>query len=187
MAPAEETLAYFREGDVFTHCFHGRGHTIIGADGHVLPCVWAARERGVIFCCANGTSRFSFSTAEAAIADGFLPDVISTDNGRKSLYKRPQQTRSFSLPYTMSKYLMLGMELNDVIRCVTENPAKIVGHPELGCLSIGTPGDVTITRIINKEVDFVDSEGEVRRGTKLLKPEMTICSGVCTFRQIDFF
>lgn len=187
VAPVDEVLSYFRTGDVFTHCFHGRGHTIIGPSGHVLPSVREARGRGVLFCCANGTSHFAFSTAEAALNDGFYPDIISTDNGRKSLYKRPPMTRSFSLPYTMSKYLLLGMPLFDIIRCVTQTPARAVGHPELGCLSVGTPGDVTISRLISKQVDFFDSEGVSRRGAQLLKPEMTICDGVCTYRQIDFF
>ena len=79
---AGEICAILRPGDIFCHAMHAKGKSaIIGSDGHVLPEVRNARERGVLFDAANGRNHFSFSfdIAAAAIADGFLPDIISTD------------------------------------------------------------------------------------------------------------
>lgn len=106
----EEIATKLRPGDVFCHCFQGRGDSIIGADGCVKPAVWKAKRQGVLFDASNGTKNYSHAVAKAAMADGFYPDFITTDGSRvfHSLYK----PRCFSLPYLMSKYLALGMPLD---------------------------------------------------------------------------
>ena len=73
-----------RPGDVYCHCYQGKGSTIIDKNGHVYEAVRSARERGVLFDAANGTGIFAFSTAVAAIKDGFFPDIISADNASNS-------------------------------------------------------------------------------------------------------
>ena len=62
---------------MLTYCFHDQGGLV--RDGRVGEEVWAAQERGVIFDVGHGESSFSFGVAEAALADGFLPDTISSD------------------------------------------------------------------------------------------------------------
>ena len=75
----DRIAALLRPGDVFCHCYHGTGPTIVDAEGHVLPGIRAARARGVVFDACNGRNNFAFAPAKAAIADGFPPDIISTD------------------------------------------------------------------------------------------------------------
>ena len=76
--PIEEQLDLLRSGDVLTYCFHTGPNGIV-EDGRVIEAAWRARERGVLFDVGHGMASFDFPTVEAAIADGFLPDTISTD------------------------------------------------------------------------------------------------------------
>lgn len=75
----KELVSLLRRGDIIAHAFHGKGSTILTDEGAVLAEVRQARERGVIFDAANGRSHFSMNTARRAIANGFLPDIISSD------------------------------------------------------------------------------------------------------------
>src|SRR4051794_17505096 len=77
--PLPSVLDVMRPGDTATHCFQGRGDTILDAGGRVLPEVREARERGVIMDVGHGSGSFRWSVAEAALDQGWLPDVISTD------------------------------------------------------------------------------------------------------------
>lgn len=178
-----ELLEYFRPGDIFFHVFHGRGNTIIGDDGKVLPAVREAQKNGVIFDAANGKNHFAFKTAEAALADGFLPDIISTDMSSLNAFARD---RVFSLPFAMSKYMMLGMDIETILRCVVLNPARALGmERELGSLLPGTTADIAIHRIIDHRTRFEDTLGEERFGEQVLRTEMTVCKGTIVFRTIE--
>ena len=110
-----------RKGDILAHCYHGKGSSIIDDNGKVRPEVKAARERGVVMDASNGFAHFSYSVAEAAMGEGFFPDIIATDLTAVTLYKEPV----FGLPHIMSKYLMLGMPLMEVVRCCTSRAAEI--------------------------------------------------------------
>lgn len=179
----EELLCYFRPGDMFFHVFQGRGTTIIGEDGHVLPAVWEAQKNGVLFDAANGKNHFAFKTAEAALADGFLPDIISTDMSALNAFSRD---RVFSLPFVMSKYLMLGLDVEKILRCVVLNPARALSmERELGSLLPGTTADIAIHRVISCRTRFEDTLGEERFGEQVFRTEMTICKGVIVFRTIE--
>lgn len=182
--PSNELVQLFRKGDVYAHVFHGRGFTILGEDGHVMPEFFKAKQRGVIFDAANGKSHFAFRVARAAIADGFLPDIISTDVTTNNSFI---PGLAFSLPHTMSRYLTLGLSINEIIACVTANPAKALHQEkELGSLACGTCADIAIHRIIKKDTLFTDSLGEDVIGTQLFKTELTIRDGKVVYRQIDF-
>ena len=179
----EELLEYFRPGDIFFHVFQGRGNTIIGDDGKVLPAVREAQKNGVIFDAANGKNHFAFKTAEAALAGGFLPDIISTDMSSLNAFARD---RVFSLPFVMSKYMMLGMDIETILRCVVLNPARALGmERELGSLLPGTTADIAIHRIIDHRARFEDTLGEERFGEQVLRTEMTVCKGTIVFRTIE--
>lgn len=179
----EDVLNLLRPGDVYCHAFHGVGNTIIGDDGGVLSCVKAARERGVIFDVANGVGHFSFSVAQAALADGFFPDTISTDMGKKSMNRPPVR----SLSHVISKYLNMGMPLADVIRACTATPSRVF-HLEdgTGSLRTGSRGDVAIFKLCDKEMEFVDTFGKKMAGQKAFIPQMTVLNGNIVFRQTDF-
>lgn len=178
-----ELAELFRQGDIFVHAFHGKGSTIIGSDNRVLPEVKAARKRGVIFDAANGKSHFAFTTAVAALADGFAPDVISSDLGWVTLFKQPM----VSLPWVMSKYLALGMDLCDIVAACTATPARLMGmDEEIGTLSPGSCADIAIFRLLEQPCEFYDSLGMSRIGQQLLVPQATIRAGRIVFRHVNF-
>ncbi len=180
---AEEIADQLRPGDVFCHCFHEKGPNILNDAGHVRPGILEARKRGVLFDAANGKSNFSFRIAKAAIADGFFPDIISTDLTNLTLYK----DYAFGLPYVMSKYLALGMPFDKVIEAVTVIPARWLGMEDsIGTLKPGTVADVAVFDLVDKTVRFRDSKGDEIIGRKLLAARMTVKNGTIVYRQADF-
>jgi predicted amidohydrolase len=181
--PLTDIADLLRPGDVFCHVYQGIGHTIIGSDGKVLPGIKAARERGVIFDAANGKSHFTFGVARSAIADGFLPDVISTDLTVLSLYL----DWAFGLPYLMSKYLNLGVGLMEVVAACTSTPAQWLGRQgQLGTFAPGAVADIAVLRPIRRPTRFRDTQGEVFMGEQLLVPQLTVLGGRIVYRQVDF-
>ena len=179
----EELVKIFRKGDIFAHVYHGKGNTIIGGDGKVISAVKEARERGVLFDAANGKNHFAFSTARAALEDGFMPDIISSDLSWLTMFKQPV----FGLPWLMSKYLALGMNLSDIVKACTATPAAVIGMAgEIGTLAPGACADVTIFKLMDRPCDFLDVAGEHQAGTMLLFPQATIRAGRIVFRQLNF-
>ena len=165
-------------GDVFCHVYHGRGNTIF-EDGRIPEAIWEARKRGVIFDCCHGSANFCYPIAERAIAEGFLPDVISSDMNTISWCKPPL----FSLEMVMSKLLMLGMELGDVIERVTSAPAKLIGEDgKLGTLAPGTCADIAILKLVEQPIPFMDTEGETRLGQRYFSARTTILDGQLVYR-----
>ena len=117
------------------------------------------------------------------MADGFLPDIISTDMSSLNAFARD---RVFSLPFAMSKYMMLGMDIETILRCVVLNPARALRmERELGSLLPGTTADIAIHRIIDHRTRFEDTLGEERFGEQVLRTEMTVCKGTIVFRTIE--
>ena len=138
----------------------------------------------MIFDSAAGRANYNFKIAQAAINDGFPPDVISTDVVTFSIYRR----KVFCLLYTMSAYLGLGMPLMEVVKACTATPAKLMNlENSIGTLSLGALADVAIVRIRERPITFNDQFGNSVVGDKLLCPQMTIKAGRIAFRQIDFY
>lgn len=61
----------------------------------------------------------------------------------------------------MSKFLHLGMPLNEVIAASTLNAAKALDRPELGTLRPGSPGDASILSIRNGAFPLEDSRNGI--------------------------
>jgi predicted amidohydrolase len=180
--PTAELANVLRKGDVFCHVYHGTGSTIIGDDGKVLEAVREARRRGVFFDSSNGRTNFANKTAFAAIADGFLPDIISTDAGMLNVFRG----LAFGLPYIMSKYINMGVDLVDVIRACTSTPAALLKMDgQIGTLAPGSCADVTVLQLKQKRTIFTDINNETMIGSKILVPQLTICDGNILFRQMD--
>ena len=57
----------------------------------------------------------------------------------------------------MSKYLNMGMPIYDIIDRVTRQPAKIIGHTELGSLKEGECADIAVLNIVDGPYNFSDS------------------------------
>jgi len=159
-----EVVSRLRPGDIMTHCFRPfPGAPARTRDGRVRDEIISARERGVLFDIGHGAGSFGFLTAEAMLAAGFKPDCISSDVHTLSI-----GGPAYNQLVTMSKFLALGMPLADVVSAATTGPATAIGKPKLGTLQVGTPGDVTLTRLEVGEFQFADVNGLTRVGTHQL-------------------
>jgi dihydroorotase len=175
-----QILDTLRPGDVLTHCYSGAPNnanqfTNIVQDGKLLPAALEAKKRGVNFDIGHGGGSFDYTVAEAAMAQGAMPDTISSDIHVFS-------GNSPGMPYltwVMSKFLGLGFSLEQVITMATTNPAKIINRmPKLGTLQVGAPGDVAIMEFVEGPVSFVDTRNNRREGKAYLKPVQTVTGGV---------
>lgn len=164
-------LVRMRSADILTHCFTGIARGIQGENGRLAPEAWAARQRGVRFDIGHGRGSFSFAVARLALAEGFLPDTISTDLHRYSI-----DEPVVDLLTTMSKFLHLGMPLAEVVKSVTIGPAESIREC-LPSLRIGAVADVAVFRTQANPVRLVDSTGQVELANMRLVPVMTIIGG----------
>jgi len=164
----EDVLARMRKGDILTHCFRPFPNNPSTADGGVRRAALEARERGIIFDIGHGMGSFAFKTAKTMLANGFLPDCISSD-----VHALCIDGPAFDLLTTMSKFLCLGMGLNDIVRAATESPAKALRRKDLGALKVGGVGEASILAHREGAFDYVDSTGERMTGDQRL-----IASGV---------
>ena len=170
--PLAEQLALLRPGDVVTYCFHeGRGGIVPGE--RVADAAWEARERGVLFDIGHGMSSFDFGVAEAAIADGFPPDTISTDFYKRHAESDPRH----DLPRTMSKLMAAGMSETDVFERATLAPARALGlEGEIGTLAAGAVADLAVLRWNADAAPLVDVAGVARDGG-CWEPVVTVRGG----------
>ena len=153
-------LARLRPGDVVTYCFHPESDTLV-KDGRIRDEVWEARERGVLFDIGHGMGSFSFEVAEAAIADGFCPDTISTDQYKRHVGSVPQH----DLPRTMSKLIAVGLPETEAFARITVRPANVLGlASEVGTLSPDSCADLTVLKWDEDALPLVDINGVERPG-----------------------
>lgn len=160
-----DVVSMLRPGDILTHCFRPEPNSALGPDGRVMDAVKAARERGVLFDIAHGMGAFGYATAEAALGEGFLPDVISSD-----VHVIAVEGPGYDLLHTMSKLLNCGLTLPQVIGMSSNRPALAIGRPDLGHLGAGSPADITLLRQVDADYLFEDVTGATRRGKSLLQP-----------------
>lgn len=168
----EEVIERLRPGDVLTHAFRPFPNSPATAQGTVKPAVLAARKRGVLFDIGHGMGSFSFKTARAMLANGFAPDTISSD-----VHALCINGPAFDQVTTMSKFLCLGMSLNEVIKASTENAAFALKRPELGSLKPGSVGDATLLSVADGSFDYVDVVGEHLEGRQRIMPRGVVLNG----------
>jgi dihydroorotase len=167
-----DVLPRLRPGDVLTHCFRPFPNTPATPEGKVHPAVLEARARGVIFDIGHGMGSFSFETARVMLANGFMPDCISSD-----VHALCIDGPAFDLLTTMSKFLSIGMPLAEVIAAATAGPAKALGRADLGTFRPGSAGDATVLELQEGAFDYVDSTGERLVGTARLSARDVVMAG----------
>ncbi len=167
-----------RPGDILTHTFgHVKGRIpIVGEDGNLEPYVKQAQERGVIFDVGHGGGSFLFEQAIPAMEQGFLPNTISTD-----LHTGSMNGGMKDMLNVMSKFLNMGMDLQEVIEASTWEPAKVINRPDLGHLSEGAGADIAVFSLREGEFGFVDVRRNRMDGTKKLECELTVRDGKVVF------
>lgn len=180
----ENLAAMLRPGDIFSHVFHGRGETIIDDAGKVRPGVRKARERGVLFDTADGRVHYGFRSIQCALEQGFYPDTISTDMTRISMWTAPV----FGLPFMMSKYMALGMSLEEVTKAATLSAVKALGldHTIYSTLSPGAFADVAVFKLKDMPRQVTDKHGVTVDIPRILVPQLTMRDGLIVYRNIEF-
>lgn len=165
-----------------THCFNGYVNGILGWDGRVLGAVSEAVARGVVLDVAHGSGSLSFEVAEMGLAQGLRP-TISTD-----LHSMCIHGPVYDLPTTMSKFLALGLSLEDVVRATTIDAAKAIGRDEeLGTLRVGMSADVAVFDIRTGRFEFHDSHGRELKGSQMISPVLVVRAGevVCRAEEAE--
>jgi dihydroorotase len=171
-APTREILDRLRPGDILTHCFQGRGDGLV-SDGCLLPQAIDARERGVVFDVGHGCGSFSWNTAKAAFEHFFYPDTISTDLHRFSIDRW-----CIDMPTTMSKFLHLGMSLEDVVSKTTWMPARALGREsEIGTLRPGASADLFVFSIEEGQFPLEDTHMKVAVVDRMIRVHCVMRAG----------
>lgn len=168
---AELLTKKLRPGDIYTHMYSGlRGEQ--DPSGKVNPGMWEGRKRGVLFDVGHGGGSFLWRIAVPAMKEQFLPDTISTDLHIGSMNEGMKDELN-----VMSKFLAMGMSVDDVVARATWNAARALKQEELGHLSVGAVADVAVLRLERGEFGFVDMYGARLRGKQRLVNELTLKDG----------
>lgn len=167
-----DVLPYLNEGDIVTHCYTPGMMGILDRHGKLLPSVQAARDRGVLFDVAHGAGSFAFEVAEAALAQGFTPDIISSD-----LHAYNVDGPTFDLLTTMTKFLAMGMSFEDVIACATSVPGNLLGDVKKGRIAVGDDADLIVVSHDQEPVVLGDASGAIRQYDRRFHVHTTIARG----------
>jgi dihydroorotase len=172
-SPLPSILAMLKSGDLVTHCYTGRDGGILDERARILPEVRRAIENGILLDVGHGAGSFAFRVAETAFSQGVLPGTISSD-----VHQGNVNGPVYDLATTLSKFLHLGVSLEEVIRRVTANPAKALAFPSgTGSLQPGSIADVAVFELREAPWEMVDSVGETRPGKLRLRPMATLKGG----------
>ena len=162
-----------RKGDIFTHVYANvNGRTAVVKDNVLNEYVKSAQKKGILFDVGHGGGSFDFSQAIPAINQGLKPNTISTD-----LHTGSMNGGMKDLLNVMSKFLNMGLSINEVIAATTWDAAKAIKRNELGNLSIGSVADITILSLRKGDFGFIDTKNKKMKGTKKLECELTIKDG----------
>jgi dihydroorotase len=172
----DEIADTLRPGDVITHCYTPQKPSIIDEQGKLLPLVRKAKERGVIFDVGHAGGHFDFTLVERAMGEGIVPDVISSDlHGRLS---QPGFGVVGDLPAVLTKFLPLGLSLEQIIADCTINPARAVGWQDrIGSLEVGREADIAVLQVVDDPVTLRDSIGKEKLHKQRIAAKWTIRAG----------
>ena len=160
-----------RAGDIHTHVY-AQQFPSTDKDGKLYDYFFRARDKGVIFDVGHGGGSFSFRQAVPAIKQGFLADSISTD-----LHVTSMNAGMKDMLNLMSKFLAMGVSVQDVVARATWHPAREIHREQYGNLSVGAVADVAVLRLVQGDFGFVDSARRRLRGTQKLICELTLKGG----------
>ena len=167
-------LEKLRPGDIFTHAYaHVTGRTpIVDKNGKLREYVLEAQRKGIVFDVGHGGGSFLFEQAIPAVKQGLKPNSISTD-----LHTGSMNGGMKNIVNVMSKFLNMGIEIDEIIKSTTWNPAKYIKRTDLGHLSVGAEADITLLNLRKGDFGFIDTQGKRMKGNNLLECEMTIKAG----------
>jgi dihydroorotase len=168
----DNILDVMRDRDILTHSYHGLSHGILDDQQRIRASVRKARDRGVVFDVGHGAGSFDWEVCQTALSQGFAPDTISSD-----LHTGNIDGPVFDLATTVTKFLHLGLSLQDSLSRVTAEPARVLGMSEIGTLAVGSLGDAVILELEEGSFVLTDSRGEQRTGSRRLVPKRVVKGG----------
>jgi dihydroorotase len=173
-SPMRAILPLLKRGDIVTHVYAPAPNGILDDNGRIFPEVFAARRRGVLFDFGNGvTEHFNWDVVERSLKQGFAPDTFSTDWNTQS-----RTTGVIDFPNVMSKFLMFGMPLDQVIARATVNAARVFeAFSDRGTLNVGAPADIAVLELREGSFEFLDNYKGTRTGRQRLFPIATVVGG----------
>lgn len=169
----DDILAVMRERDILTHCFHASECGILDVDGNIRKSVLKAMERGVIFDVGHGVGSFKWDIAERSLKQNFQPQTISSD-----LHVRNVNGPVYDLATTVSKFLHLGLSVDNALQKVTSAPAQAMRMPDkIGTLKVGAFGDAVVFELQEGVFELWDAHGQVRIARQRLVPTTVVRAG----------
>ena len=170
----EDQLTKMRPGDIITHSYEKITErlSVVDDKGKVRPYVMEAKKKGVLFDVGHGGYGFWFSEAAPSFQQGLIPNTFGTD-----LHRFSMNSGMKSMLNIMSKYLNMGMDINEIIQRATWNAAQSIKHDELGTLSEGAVADIAVISLLNGNFGFIDAGGNKINGSQKLESELTVRAG----------
>ena len=167
-------LEHLRPGDMFTHTFANieSRESVVDQKGLVKPFIFEAQKKGIVFDVGHGGGSFTWQQAVPAINQGFLPTVISTD-----LHTQSMNAAMKDLCNVLSKFMAIGMTLEDVISRATWDPAQVINRPDLGHLSVGAVADIAVLNLRDGNFGYSDVKGKKVNSNQKLEAEITLRAG----------
>lgn len=169
----DDILKLLGKNDVLTHCLHEKQSNIFYNSKNTFNLLNKALKKGLILDIGHGTSSFSYNMYEKSKEANLDIDIISTDIYRNNRKNGPV----FNFAITISKFLNLGMSHEDIIKKITINPASVYNLKDRGSIEEGLKADLTIYKIVDDNIDLMDSEGNVIIGQRMFKPFYVIKDG----------
>lgn len=168
-------MQHLRPGDIFTHTYSygpSNRETVVDEEGKVKPFIFEAQKRGINFDVGHGGGAFSWRQAIPSIQQGFYPDVISSD-----LHTQSMNSGFKDMANLLSKFLSMGLSLQEVVLRSTWNPATVIKREDLGHLSIGAEADVAVFNLREGDFGFMDIRKTKHKGSHKLEAELTLRAG----------
>ncbi|MEX1212090.1 MAG: amidohydrolase/deacetylase family metallohydrolase [Balneolaceae bacterium] len=168
----EDVLSRMEPGDIFTHSYEPGRRSLLTEDGDIQAYVWEARDRGILFDVGHGGGSFRFAQAIPSVEQGFWPDTFGTDLHRFSMNDGMKD-----MVNVMSKFINMGMSLQDAIERASWRSAQSIQREDLGHLSVGAVADLAVFRMEEGAFGFVDSREFKMDGDRKLTAELTLRAG----------
>jgi len=143
-----------RDGDILTNLY---GRT---------PPPASARRAGIVL---DSGRELYFRVAVPAIKQGILPHTISTGMDRETILL-PRAT----MTNVMSKFMAMGLTLDQVIERTTVNAARAIRRPELGSIEEGAPADLAVLELRTGQFGLLDSGHAKLTANKELRCVLTV-------------
>lgn len=174
LLPLEGILNRMRPGDIYTHsyCAASDRMCLLDDQGKIRPFVLEAQKKGVRFDVGHGGGMFHFDIAVPALEQGLLPNSFGSDLHRFSMNSGMKNMLDI-----MSKFLNMGMAIEDIVYRATWSSAQSIKREDLGNLSEGSVADIVVLSVRKGSFGFIDTRGNKMAGDRRLEAELTIREG----------